>query len=329
MYWVVLGRGDPSVFSQDRLPRIEPKFIGRKSPPFPVYVQCTSIRQGHEVASFDMELERLRAARPTPKRLASLLYVSPQLPDAMTEPDLWFAILNGVSFKGILLSAADKEEQTKKHEWASVRTVHNLRDALIHIVLGGDNEAFDEVTQIRLSLPMDRLSLVAASYHDSRAPERAGSYLNVSRSRADSDSPTESTVSSSTISSPSTIKTNHVIERGRKPTSHHATRSHPTRSKKSTSPHRVYKYIRSSAGVVGSITDPSGVALFDFSDVENVVGAMRARYLEAHGYGAETVHMIVDAYGSANRMEDFVARASGCGMSVVELEWFWEFSWSF
>ena len=91
----------------------------------------------------------------------------------------------------------------------------------------------------------------------------------------------------------------------------------------------MYKYIRSSAGVVGSITDPSGVALFDFSDVENVVGAMRARYLEAHGYGAETVHMIVEAYGSANRTEEFVAAASGCGMSVVELEWFWEFSWSF
>lgn len=63
-------------------------------------------------------------------------------------------------------------------------------------------------------------------------------------------------------------------------------------------------------------------------DIENVVGTMRAKYLDAHGYGTEVTQMIVDAYRSANIMEEFVSEASGCGMSVVELEWFWELSWS-
>ena len=48
----------------------------------------------------------------------------------------------------------------------------------------------------------------------------------------------------------------------------------------------------------------------------------------AHGYGMEVVKTIMDAYGSAETMEEFVSDAYGCGMTVVELEWFWELSWS-
>ena len=56
---------------------------------------------------------------------------------------------------------------------------------------------------------------------------------------------------------------------------------------------------------------------------------MRAKYLDAHGYGTDAIQTIADAYQTAKDMEDFVSQASGCGMSVTELEWFWECSWFF
>ena len=91
----------------------------------------------------------------------------------------------------------------------------------------------------------------------------------------------------------------------------------------------VYKFIRGAAGVVGSITNPAGVTPTDLSDIEIAVGEMRAKYLDAHGYGMDAIQTIADAYRSAREVEDFVSQASGCGMSVAELEWFWECSWFF
>lgn len=60
-------------------------------------------------------------------------------------------------------------EQTENHRWASFCQTFCLRDALIHIILGGDKQAFAEVTAANLHLPMDRLSLTAVSYHTSNA----------------------------------------------------------------------------------------------------------------------------------------------------------------
>lgn len=64
----------------------------------------------------------------------------------------------------------------------------------------------------------------------------------------------------------------------------------------------------------------------DLGDVGNAIGEMRAQYLDVHGYGTEAVRTIVEAYQSATTVEEFVSDAYGCGMSVVELEWFWKFS---
>ena len=92
----------------------------------------------------------------------------------------------------------------------------------------------------------------------------------------------------------------------------------------------MYKYIRGTAGVVGSITDPSGIDSTICRDTESLVGTTRAKYLDVHGYGREAVEMITGAYQSAGTVEDFVALANGCGMAVVELRWFWELSnWDF
>ena len=131
---------------------------------------------------------------------------------------------------------------------------------------------------------------------------------------------------SSSTSSASTVKSQNIFsgDRTQTPTATHY-RPIPTTSlvRKPTS---IYKYIRGAAGVVGTITDPSGIDSTIHGDVENLIGAMRAQYLDAHGYGREAVEVITDAYQSARTVEDFITLASGCGMAVVELQWFWEFS---
>ena len=64
-----------------------------------------------------------------------------------------------------LLGRRNKKEQIENHKWASVRHTCCLRDALIHIILSGDKDLYAEVTAASLTLPMDRLSLTASSYH--------------------------------------------------------------------------------------------------------------------------------------------------------------------
>ena len=81
------------------------------------------------------------------------------------------------------------------------------------------------------------------------------------------------------------------------------------------------------AGVVGTVTDPSGVQLIDLVSIENAVGGMCAKYLDTHGYGPEVVNIVTRAYGFSETMDEFVSEAYGCGMTVVELEWFWQLSW--
>lgn len=84
----------------------------------------------------------------------------------------------------------------------------------------------------------------------------------------------------------------------------------------------VYKYIRNAAGTVGTIHDPAGVLSHITEHQTAYLGDTRARYLDSHGYGAMEIEKIVSAFGSSC-VEEFVSSAEGCGMSVVELEWFW------
>ena len=85
---------------------------------------------------------------------------------------------------------------------------------------------------------------------------------------------------------------------------------------------RVYKYIRSAAGTVGTIHDQSGAVSHLTNKEYRALGNIRAAYLDSHGYGAAEVAMILFAF-RAPTSEEFVTQAEGCGMSVVELEWFW------
>lgn len=132
------------------------------------------------------------------------------------------------------------------------------------------------------------------------------------------------TASSSTAST-ATVKTQHISRRGRSQTSSTTTRRHPAPPVSPIhQPASMYKYIRGVSGVIGSITDPSGVNYTTCSsDVKDIVSVMRAEYLDTHGYGKETVEIIKDAFDSATTAEEFVELASGCGMAVAELKWFW------
>ena len=84
----------------------------------------------------------------------------------------------------------------------------------------------------------------------------------------------------------------------------------------------VYKYIRNIAGTVGTINDQSGVLSHITAEDHMILGDVRATYLDLHGYGTAEVVKIVSAFDSAD-IQEFIARAEGCGMSIVELEWFW------
>jgi hypothetical protein len=84
----------------------------------------------------------------------------------------------------------------------------------------------------------------------------------------------------------------------------------------------VYKYIRNIAGTVGSINDRAGVLQNLTNEDYLILGDLRASYLESHGYGAAEVVKIVSAFDSS-LVEEFVTHTQGCGMSIVELEWFW------
>ena len=86
----------------------------------------------------------------------------------------------------------------------------------------------------------------------------------------------------------------------------------------------VYKYIRNIAGTVGTITNQSGV-LSNVTDEDfEILGDIHTRYLDSHGYGSAELVKIVSAFEAATSVEDFISHTEGCGMSIVELEWFWQ-----
>jgi hypothetical protein len=53
-----------------------------------------------------------------------------------------------------------------------------------------------------------------------------------------------------------------------------------------------------------------------------ILGRVRSSYLDSHGYESAEVSRIAMAM-DATSIEEFISRTEGCGMSIVELEWFW------
>jgi len=88
----------------------------------------------------------------------------------------------------------------------------------------------------------------------------------------------------------------------------------------------VYKYIRNRSGVVGAITNPAGVTSSVTEDDIAIIGSSRAEYLNAHGFGPDVIACIVDAFQSVTEVHEFISLTAGCGMAVMELEWFWALS---
>lgn len=72
---------------------------------------------------------------------------------------------------------SNRDNQTRGYQWASYRSAFSLRDALIHIILGGDKNAFEEIVDVTRSCNIDRLSLTVSSYHSC---EMQGVYFSYS-----------------------------------------------------------------------------------------------------------------------------------------------------
>ena len=108
----------------------------------------------------------------------------------------------------------------------------------------------------------------------------------------------------------------------KKPLVRHST---PTTIASASTP-SIYKHVRNATGVVGMITDPSGITSNVTNHIINTVGASRAAYLDAHGFGPTEIRCLSNAYDTATDVGHFVSLAAGCGMAVTELEWFWALS---
>jgi hypothetical protein len=87
-------------------------------------------------------------------------------------------------------------------------------------------------------------------------------------------------------------------------------------------PKPVYKYIRNLTGTVGTINERSGVLSNITEEDVAILGYVRAAYLDSHGYGTAEVARVVSAFDTWT-VEEFILGAQGCGMSILELEWFW------
>ena len=85
----------------------------------------------------------------------------------------------------------------------------------------------------------------------------------------------------------------------------------------------IYKHIRNATGVVGGITDESGVTSIITDELFSLIGMNRAEYLDSHGYGKAEVDQIVSSFVESTSVEGFVSDAQGSGMASTELEWFW------
>lgn len=84
-----------------------------------------------------------------------------------------------------------------------------------------------------------------------------------------------------------------------------------------------YKYIWNISGTIRTINDRSGIlSCLMFKDF-NTLGHICATYLDSHGYGAAEVMRIILALSKLT-IEGFIVRAEGCGMLIIELEWFWD-----
>ncbi|KAF9778471.1 hypothetical protein BJ322DRAFT_1114295 [Thelephora terrestris] len=237
----------------------------------------------------------------------------------MSDVTLWFAILNGRSFRGLSFSADLIDLQTQDHLYPSWRKTDTFEDVLLVMALKGEKSMLPEIkapSPLLSSVTTDLNHLTVSSL--SILSEQELRMLPPTSACGGKTTQFYGTTRSSNLGSSS--KSPHLRKEGRNPTF----RPPPSFTVQSRgAPARpIYKFIRNIAGTVGTITDRSGVLLHITAEDHSVLGHARAMYLDAHGYGVVEISKIVSAF-DAPTIDEFIARAEGCGMAIVELEWFW------
>ena len=78
---------------------------GRNAPLFPLYIQCHSRRDAQEVQNLYEPFMNLYNTASDEVDLAHAIYHSLDCSSVMTNVHVWYALLNGRTFRGILLSS--------------------------------------------------------------------------------------------------------------------------------------------------------------------------------------------------------------------------------
>ena len=75
--------------------------------------------------------------------------------------------------------------------------------------------------------------------------------------------------------------------------------------------------------MVGEIYDESGNFSHLTTDDYQILGKIRAGFLDGFGFGAVEIDKIATSFLRSDTADEFVVQAGGCGLSVAELWWFW------
>ncbi|KAF9789734.1 hypothetical protein BJ322DRAFT_1105594 [Thelephora terrestris] len=326
--WAILSENKFEVIEQDDPPTVSWSG-GRESPLFPLYIQCRSQEDAMGVRNIHRPLVALYNAFADEVELARAIHHSLNCSSIMSDVSVWFIMLNGLSFRGILISNSDLDGQTRNFRYRSWRKGGSFKEALMIMALQGEKQ---HLTAIKASPPP--ASPASTSFE----------HLSISSLSLQDDS--ERFIMSPPVSACGRKVTQNLDTTTNRPgPSNRPGSSHqniPTTNGRKAKPrappmlknfrqqsvfparlsNRVYKYIRSAAGTVGTIHDESGVVSHLTSEEYRALGSIRAAYLDSHGYGVAEVEQILYAF-EAPTVGEFIGYAEGCGMSVVELEWFW------
>lgn len=141
--------------------------LGKTAELFPLYIQCHSLEEAEEIRRIHEPILKLSTVCSGDERLAYRIHTSLGHLRVMSNSSIWFPILNGRSFRGILHSAtyvpflpnskshthpkfSDFDSQTRDFQYVSWRKAESFGDALLIMVLKGEKA---KLAQIKASSP--------------------------------------------------------------------------------------------------------------------------------------------------------------------------------
>ena len=157
----------PSVLSlttSQPLPRPSLRWTGgKKAPLFPLYVQCRSRKDVEDVQKIHRPLLNLYTGYSGDKEIARAIHRHLDCSSVMSNITMWYCLLNGRNFRGILSSEryvlflpkitcvklipsnSDLDSLTRDYQYSSCREVGSFKDAILIMVLKGEKSLLTEV----------------------------------------------------------------------------------------------------------------------------------------------------------------------------------------